>query len=223
MTLTYSYTNVNSCTGIKTKTIVVQSTPTFTCGNNLTDIRDGNIYRTVQVGSQCWMGSNLNYGTRIQSSTHQSDNCIAEKYCAKDQESNCYLGKAVYQWDELIQYGNTAGPGYQGVCPPGWHIPSASDLQLVIDAYQGDGLAGTFIQDLYLEPRGFEALLQGMAYLNTRWAFTSTDFPSGTLFWTSTPASANKIITRGVNNGNQSVSMYESSKTNAFPVRCVLD
>ncbi len=221
--ITYSYTNVHSCTAAGSITIIVQIPSPFTCGGMLTDIRDGNVYRTLQVGSLCWMGSNLNYGTRIQSSTHQSDNCIAEKYCSKDQESNCYLGKAVYQWDELIQYGNTAGPGYQGVCPPGWHIPSVADYQELIDANQGSSLAGTFLKDLYLIPRGFEALLQGMAYLNTAWAFTSGELPAGTLFWTSSPGSGNRIVTRGMNNRNQSVSMYESAKTNAFAVRCVRD
>ncbi len=219
--ITYSYTNVHSCTAAGSITIIVQIPSPFTCGGMLTDIRDGNVYRTLQVGSLCWMGSNLNYGTRIQSSTHQSDNCIAEKYCSKDQESNCYLGKAVYQWDELIQYGNTAGPGYQGVCPPGWHIPSVADYQELIDANQGSSLAGTFLKDLYLIPRGFEALLQGMAYLNTAWAFTSGELPAGTLFWTSSPGSGNRIVTRGMNNRNQSVSQYESSRVNAFAVRCV--
>jgi len=108
-------------------------------------------------------------------------------------------------------------------CPPGWHIPSAADFQPLIDANQGNGLAGSFLTDLYLIPAGFEALLQGMAYLNTAWAFTSSDLPSGTMFWTSTQGSNNRIITRGVNSRNQSVSLYESSKANAFAVRCVKD
>jgi uncharacterized protein (TIGR02145 family) len=169
------------------------------------------------------MGSNLNYGTWIHSSTHQRDNCIPEKYCPNDLAVNCQWGTATYQWDELIQYGITSAPDYQGVCPPGWHIPSAADFQQLIDSWQGSSLAGTFLIDPYLIPRGFEALLQGMAYLNTAWAFTSSDTPAGTLFWTSTPGSNNKIITRGVNSRNQSVSLYESSKANAFAVRCVKD
>jgi len=221
--ITYSYTNVSLCSASSAKTITVQPAPLFTCGNNLTDIRDGKVYPTIQVGSKCWMGANLNYGTWIHSSTHQRDNCITEKYCPHDQQANCQLGTAAYQWDELIQYGITAAPEYQGVCPPGWHIPSAADFQALIDANQGNSLAGTFLTDLYLIPRGFEALFQGMAYLNTTWAFTSSDTPEGTLFWTSTPGSSNKIITRGVNNRNQSVSLYESSKANALPVRCIRD
>ncbi|MEI6455107.1 MAG: hypothetical protein WCO93_02365, partial [bacterium] len=71
---------------------------------------------------------------------------------------------------------------------------------------------------------GFKALLGGMAYLNTDWAFTANDTPRGTLLWTSTPnLTGNKIITRGLNSEVPSVSYYETSKANAFPVRCVKD
>jgi uncharacterized protein (TIGR02145 family) len=132
-------------------------------------------------------------------------------------------GAPAYQWDELIQYGMMDPPLYQGICPPGWHIPSAAEFQTLIDAYQGNSRAGVFLIDQYLIPRGFEALILGVSYLNTAWAFTSSDYLAGTFFWTSTSGSGNKIITRGVNNRKQSVSMYESSKANAFPVRCVKD
>jgi len=220
---TYSYTNTYLCSASNTISITVLDSPTFNCGNNLTDIRDGKVYRTIQVGSKCWMGANLNYGSWIHSSNHQIDNCIPEKYCPNDLQVTCQMGTATYQWDELIQYGITLAPDYQGVCPPGWHIPSAADFQELINAFQGSSLAGTFLKDMYLIPRGFEAMLQGMAYLNTAWAFTSSNLPAGSLFWTSTIGSANKVITRGVNSRNQSVSMYESSKANAFPVRCVKD
>ncbi|MEI6899015.1 MAG: hypothetical protein WCL00_03995, partial [Bacteroidota bacterium] len=40
-TITYSYTNAALCSASKTKTILVQATPAFICGSNLTDIRDG--------------------------------------------------------------------------------------------------------------------------------------------------------------------------------------
>jgi len=84
-------------------------------------------------------------------------------------------------------------------------------------------MAGTILKDLNLNPRGFEALLGGMYYLNTTWAFIAGNYPPGTLFWTSTPGAGNKIITRGMNYPNFSVSYYETSRSNAFPVRCVKD
>jgi len=222
-TITYTYTNTYLCTASATATITVVPDLPFSCGSGLTDIRDESVYPTFTAGLHCWMAANLNYGTRIQSSVHQTDNCITEKYCAGDLESNCQSGAVMYQWDELMQFGSNTGPVYQGVCPPGWHIPSVAEFQSLINAWQGNGLAGSFLKDLYLSPPGFEALLQGIACLNTSWAFTATDIPSGSLFWTCSAGSSGKIITRGMNDRNQSVSLYESSKANAFPVRCVKD
>ena len=194
-----------------------------TCSSSMTDYRDNTTYRTSFAGGKCWMMENLRYGTSLTpATTVQSDNCVAEKYCLSS-DVNCTRYGGFYQWNELIQYGVTASPEYQGVCPPGWHIPSSADFQALIDANQGNALAGATLTDLNLNPRGFEALFTGMAYLNTAWAFTSSNVPAGTLFWTSTPGSGNKIVTRGMNNKVPSVSLYETSGVNAFPVRCVKD
>ena len=169
------------------------------------------------------MMENLRYGSPLSpSTTAQSDNCVAEKYCLST-DPNCSAYGGFYQWDELIQYGVTASPEYQGVCPPGWHIPSAADFQALIDENQGNAMAGAILKDLNLSPRGFEALLDGMYYLNTSWAFTSSAVPAGTLFWSSTPGPGNKIVTRGMNSIVPSVSLYGTSKVNAFPIRCVKD
>ncbi len=192
------------------------------CSSTMTDYRDNTTYRTSFVGGKCWMMENLRYGNPLTpTTTVQTDNCVAEKYCLSA-DPNCSAYGGFYQWDELIQYGSTASPEYQGVCPPGWHIPSAADFQALIDANQGNAMAGAILKDLDLSPRGFEALLDGMYYLNTSWAFTSA-VPAGTMFWTSTPGSGNKIVTRGMNNMVPSVSLYETSRVNAFPVRCVKD
>jgi uncharacterized protein (TIGR02145 family) len=86
------------------------------------DPRDGKVYHTAQVGDQCWLKENLNVGTRIPSNQEQQDNGIMEKYCYKDLESNCDTYGGLYQWDEVMQYVNIAGT--QGICPPGWHVPS---------------------------------------------------------------------------------------------------
>lgn len=99
----------------------------FTCGGMLTDSRDGQSYQTVQIGNQCWMAENLNYGTQINASVNQSNNGEPEKYCYQNISSSCETYGGLYQWDELMNYTKT--PGTQGICPEGWHIPSDQEVQ----------------------------------------------------------------------------------------------
>jgi hypothetical protein len=84
----------------------------------------------------------------------------------------------------------------------------------------GDGSAGSLLTDLN-PATGFHAVLGGIYYLENTWAFGS-GLATATMFWTSTLAGS-KPIARGLNWMNPSVSMYESSKANAFPVRCVMN
>jgi uncharacterized protein (TIGR02145 family) len=86
------------------------------------------------MGSQCWLKENLNVGTRIDKNTDQTNNSVVEKYCYNDDEANCSTYGGLYQWGELVQYLNGASNvanwnpvpagNVQGLCPPGWHIPS---------------------------------------------------------------------------------------------------
>ena len=83
----------------------------------------------------------------------------------------------------------------------------------------GDGLAGGTLKDPNMS---FDALLNGVCYLNNVWAFTSGSLTS-TLFWTSTETDASHAVARGLNNYNYSVSSTPSSKANAYQVRCMRD
>ena len=214
-TITYSYTNSAICNASKTRNIIVQSTAAFACGNNLIDIRENKPYPTVQIGTQCWMASNLNYGKYISSSLIQVDNCIAEKYCYDDNSANCNNYGAHYQWDEMMQYDDT--PANQGLCPPGWHVPNESDWQELFTFYRGKEFAGVKLQDLFIN--GFQARRVGVNSLNSGWNFI--DFAS--LLWSSTSWGQFKALSHGMNIYDFSVSLYPSSRANAFSVRCLRD
>ncbi len=216
-TITYGYSNVYTCLATKTKTILVLPNPSFSCGNNLTDIRDNKVYPTVQIGSQCWMASNLDFGFQIPDFTPQSDNCTPENYAL--QSSIVNRKSSIYQWDELMRY--QTSPGSQGLCPPGWHIPSAAEWNVLLNFYPGAGQAGGYLKDSLLV-NGFHSYQQGFLYLNNTWAFTSGP-DAGAMYWTSTASGANRAIARGLNDYNPSVSMYPSSRGNAFAVRCLRD
>ena len=102
--------------------------------STMTDPRDGQVYKTVIIGTQTWMAENLNYGTRINGVLNQTDNGVTEKYCYDDNPLNCEQYGGLYQWDEAMQYVTTEGT--QGVCPDGWHIPTDNEW-ITLELYLG--------------------------------------------------------------------------------------
>ncbi|MDZ7611140.1 MAG: FISUMP domain-containing protein [Candidatus Moranbacteria bacterium] len=94
---------------------------------------DGNTYKTVQIGDQCWMAENLNVGVMVDSvdtgATHSdvSDNGTIEKYCYGNDPANCETDGGLYDWNEAMGYTTTEGA--QGICPAGWHIPTDEEFK----------------------------------------------------------------------------------------------
>ena len=217
--INYTYSNYYSCPQTATLNVSVVNPPFFNCGNLLTDIRNGNIYPTAQFGTQCWMAANLNYGSIIYPPTNQIDNCTPEKFCSNNSAVNCTKYGGLYQWDELMSYGNA--PASQGLCPPGWHVPTANEWNNLTTFFNGNSLAGSFLKDT-LMLNGFNALLGGLIYLNGTPSFYDDPMPA-TIFWSSTPIGINYATARGLNLINKSASFYPGTHANAFSVRCLRD
>jgi uncharacterized protein (TIGR02145 family) len=213
----YNYTNIANCTNHATAVIRNLSLVTFTCGNNLTDIRDNKVYATVLIGSQCWMKGNLDFGLTIDDFVPQTDNCVAEKFIRYSIFNIQY--SSFYQWDELMRYDPT--PASQGLCPPGWHIPTSAEWDQLVLFCNGSGQAGGPMKDTLLAT-GFQSHQQGFFYLNNTWAFT-TGLSAGAMYWTSTSSGVRQAVARGLNEYNPSVSRYEAARGNAFTARCLMD
>jgi uncharacterized protein (TIGR02145 family) len=226
--ISYAFTNSFGCLASKTKPLKVFDASGFICKNTLTDLRDLQTYPTFEIINggvhQCWMASNLNYGHYLHSISAQTDNCIVEKYCQGNDASKCAESGGVYQWDELMTFlpaDNASAEGRQGLCPPEWHVATEADWEALTDFFQGPGLAGWSLIDPNLT-NGFQAKTRGVLYDNLIWSFMPPGF-SGTLFWTSTvsPSGSLRIVSRGLNDINPSVSSYAALRNNGFPVRCV--
>ena len=95
------------------------------------DSRDGKTYKTVVVDGVTWMAENLNY----------ADHEIGESSCYSNSDSNCELYGRLYSRDAAM---NSASCEYQkncdlgegpiqGVCPSGWHIPTKTEVQSLLD------------------------------------------------------------------------------------------
>jgi uncharacterized protein (TIGR02145 family) len=114
--------------------------PMGMCGDTLTDIRDGQKYPTVQIGSQCWMAKNLNIGTMINILEEQSDNGVIEKYCAFNDPARCLQWGGYYKWDEAMNYDTLSG--LKGICPTGWHVSTDDEWKILegtVDSLYGVG------------------------------------------------------------------------------------
>jgi uncharacterized protein (TIGR02145 family) len=214
-TINYSYSNTWGCINNSSQTINVISPVSLTCGNVVTDVRDNTQYPTIQIGTQCWMAANLNFGNIIASSQMQRDNCISEKYCYSDLPANCASTGGLYQWDELMKFDNNNGA--QGFCPPGWHIPTETDWSTLFNFYISNGFAGSPLK--FTGYSGFNAFLSGVRHENVTWSFNNFS----TMFWSSTAHGSNKAWAHGLNSYNPSVSKYPSLRANAFSIRCLKD
>ncbi|MCX6251719.1 MAG: hypothetical protein NTX61_13320 [Bacteroidetes bacterium] len=210
--ITYTYTNAALCSANAIVTIVTRNASPVTCGNPLTDIRDNKVYPTVQIGSQCWMATNLNYGNAIPETQNQRDNCIPEKYSGPMSQ---VPSPAFYQWDELMAYDETLST--QGLCPPGWHVPTEADWNTLFSNYISNAFAAWPL--LFTGYSGFNATLSGTRHMNVTWDWNGF----ATFFWSSTSHGANKAWSHGMNGTDPSVSLYPAFRSNAFSVRCLKD
>jgi len=224
--ITYSYINDFDCTDSSSLTIHISNPISHICGDTLIDPRDSLPYPTVEINGQCWMAANLNYGTPIASSQMQRDNCVNEKYCYNDNPANCISFGGLYKWNEMMSY--TTGNGVQGLCPPGWHIPSEAEWNTLFAVYISSGFAGSALKIIGYS--GFDALLSGIRFHNNIWKFPGNDpILRSILYWSSTIHGPDKAWAHGLNevvidiDYTPSVSFYPALRSNAFAVRCLRD
>ena len=181
---------------------------------------DGNMYPTVQIGTQCWMGANLNTGTFINSTITSRDhsdaynNGVIEKYCYDNDEANCELEGGLYDWNEMMKYGST--PGARGICPEGWHIPTLEEWDEINDQYEY-AKSGEAIKER--GESGFNALMAGDRF--SQGEFYGQD-ASG-LFWTSTEWTASESWFKRVAECNDWIEPRKVAKVSGLSVRCLKD
>jgi uncharacterized protein (TIGR02145 family) len=122
----------------------------FDCETDFADSRDGQVYPTVQIGTQCWMSKNMNVGEVIDGGVHTSHQTAGiQKICYNNTASNCDIYGGLYNWAEAVNGENVASGVInsvtdnnkkcvldlkgnavtQGICPDGWHVPSDAEFQ----------------------------------------------------------------------------------------------
>ncbi|MCF8227644.1 MAG: T9SS type A sorting domain-containing protein [Bacteroidales bacterium] len=125
------------------------------CPGTPTVTYEGQVYNTIQIFSQCWLKENLNVGTMIQGSEDMADNDTIEKYCYNNEPDSCTKYGGLYQRNEVMQYTNQQGT--QGICPPGWHLPTDEEWKVLEGAVDSQYWIGDPEWDDYWAWRGYDA------------------------------------------------------------------
>ena len=193
----------------------------------LTDI-DGNKYRTVTIGTQCWMVENLKT-TRYRNGTaipNVTDNTAwsnlttgAFAYYNNDASNNATYGK-LYNW-----YAVNSGL----LAPTGWHIPSDAEIQALIDYLGGNSVAGGKMKStssLWHAPNtgatnssGFSGLAAGIRGGNGIFNNIGDDCS----LWTSTEVNSDAAYYRNLGFDNEQAYRNYPLKKQGFSIRCIKD
>ena len=100
---------------------------------------DGNVYNTVKIGTQTWQKENLK-------SLHYADGTlIPDVHVYNNVANNANVYGRLYNWPATMHgsSSSTAIPsGVQGACPAGYHVPSDSEWNTLIEYLGGVGVAG---------------------------------------------------------------------------------
>lgn len=124
--------------------------------NKFTDPRDGNTYKTITIGGVTWMAENLKYkvnGEGVFSFDNNSNNIAAYGL--------------LYEWKTAVK-----------ACPDGWHLPSGSEFQALINQFDID-------DNRAKQPSGpstFRVQLAGMQ----DYEGTFSEMDESAYYWTST-------------------------------------
>ena len=96
----------------------------------MTDSRDGQVYKTVKIGDQIWMAQNLNY-TYLQS----TENMKSTNFCYDNDPENCAKYGRLYTWTAAMES-----------CPSDWHLPSKDEWNALFMAVGGEVTAGKILK-----------------------------------------------------------------------------
>ena len=194
------------------------------------------------------MAENLNVGSRIDGNVNQTSgpdnkNASVQKYCYANDPANCTTYGGLYQWDEMMAYNtsvSTNGPGPQGICPTGWHIPTDNEwkcLEMNLGMLQSEadktGTRGTdeggklkSTSALWGAPNtgatnssGFSALPGGYRYTNG--SFNSVGLNG--YWWSATEFSGSVAWSRYLLSSYPAVYRFNYGKANGYSVRCIKD
>ena len=162
------------------------------------DSRDGQVYKTVTIGSQTWMAENLNYKTD-------------ESYCHGD---DCLKFGRLYSWKSAMD-----------ACPDGWNLPTDGDWIALLNKVGGQAAGGKLLKATKdwlnlgngTDDFGFSAIPAGVRFDNGKYSADG----AYAFFWSSTENRAENAYSMNLSYFNDRSDLNEADKKNGFSVRCI--
>lgn len=111
-------------------------------GTTFSDPRDGAVYRTLRIGSQCWLAENLKYlpsvsprasRSLLRLGRHMDHVSRTEPYYYvygfRGRRVQAARATAVYRHYRVLYN----WPAAMAACPPGWHLPSDEEWTKLVE------------------------------------------------------------------------------------------
>ena len=210
----------------------------------LTDKRDGQTYKTVQIGEQVWMAENLNYDYQTE---------LTHSMCHENKQENCDAYGRLYTFAAAVDSAGLFGDGglgcgatgweenpagnlkesSRGVCPEGWHLPSKGEWEQLFAVVGGEINAAKVLRtadDFGTDEYGLNIHSAGMFIFG--FGFHSNPGSGSSYYWTSTPAkmkfsdmegAATYLRSTYLEFEPQMVGFQSNDIAYALAVRCVMD
>jgi len=196
---------------------------------------DGNVYNTVQIGTQCWTQSNLKV------SKYRNGDSIPTGFSNTQWSSTTSGAYAIYNNDPVNDtlfgklYNHYAVSDNRSLCPIGWYVPTRQDWEYLANILGGRAVAGSALKTMNLLPvpngwantnggatnsSGFSAL--GGGHYNPNGSNQGINY-WGILWSSSIGVNGNPNIPYAIGVQYNITDMYHSGggERHAFSVRCL--
>jgi uncharacterized protein (TIGR02145 family) len=181
---------------------------------------EGKTYKTITIGGQTWLASNLNKEPGGK--------------CYGNNPANCAKYGRLYTWSmamaledcDTIKCKSQIETPHRGICPVGWHIPSNAEWSALLNFAGGDSLAGTHLKAAScwaenggLDTHKFAALPGGKG------SFDGYFMNVGTFgyWWSSEEFNEKGSFDIYMRHDRERAALYLNGKDDLFSVRCVRD
>jgi len=203
----------------------VQQPLTIEEGPPVTDY-DGNVYKTVRIGSQTWMAENLK-------SRHYSNGTPIQYFEYSGDTANVRVYGRLYRW--AASMGNAASSNsnpsrVQGASPVGWHIPSDAEWQVLTDNLGGNAVAGGKLKETgtlhWASPNAGATNESKFNALPSGWFDFTGEFRrirEWSFLTTSTAPGSYSVYARVLKSDLTSADRGDLHPDDAIPIRCVKD